>query len=92
MINKIIFGNCLYGNYMIKDHIKSIIIKIPDDIILGGIHSIIDYINSECISFTEKYMDNLFIINSSLLRFDDHNLLFTGDLVSSEDLTKDLNL
>lgn len=85
-INNIVFGNCIYGNYMIKDHIRPVIESIP----LSSYNydeSILKYV-IESLNTHERDSDNLFIINS----FITDGGLFTGDLVLVEDLTNELNL
>lgn len=85
-VNNIIFGNCIYGNYMIKDHIRPVIVFIPLSS-YGSETDILSYV-IESLNTPERDSDNLFIINS----FITDEGLFTGDLVSAEDLTNNLNL
>lgn len=85
-ISNIIFGNCVYGNYMIKDHIRPVIVSIPISI-YDCKEDILGYVISS-LSIPERESDNLFIINSSIT----DGGLFTGDLVTVEDITSELNL
>lgn len=85
-VNNIIFGNCVYGNYMIKDHVRPIVVSLPMSIYKYK-EDILGYVISS-LSISEGRSDNLFIINSSIT----DGGLFTGDLVTVEDITSELNL
>jgi hypothetical protein len=85
-INNIIFGNCVYGNYMIKDHVRPVIVSIPISIYKCK-EDILEYVINS-LSIPERESDNLYIINSSIT----DGGLFTGDLVTVEDITSELNL
>ena len=85
-ISNIIFGNCVYSNYMIKDHVRPVIVSIPISIYKCK-EDILEYVINS-LSIPERESDNLFIINSSIT----DGGLFTGDLVTVEDITSELNL
>jgi hypothetical protein len=85
-INNIIFGNCVYGNYMIKDHVRPVIVSIPISIYKCK-EDILEYVINS-LSIPERESDNLYVINSSIT----DGGLFTGDLVTVEDITSELNL
>lgn len=85
-INNIIFGNCVYGNYMIKDHVRPVIVSIPISIYECK-EDILEYVINS-LNIPERESDNLYIINSSIT----DGGLFTGDLVTVEDITSELNL
>lgn len=85
-INNIIFENCVYSNYMIKDHVRPVIVSIPISIYKCK-EDILEYVINS-LSIPERESDNLYVINSSIT----DGGLFTGDLVTVEDITSELNL
>ena len=85
-ISNVIFGNCVYRDTMIKEHVRPVIVSIPISIYKCK-EDILEYVINS-LSIPERESDNLFIINSSIT----DGGLFTGDLVTVEDITSELNL
>jgi hypothetical protein len=71
---------------MIKDHVRPVIVSIPISIYKCK-EDILEYVINS-LSIPERESDNLYIINSSIT----DGGLFTGDLVTVEDITSELNL
>jgi hypothetical protein len=71
---------------MIKDHVRPVIVSIPISIYKCK-EDILEYVINS-LSIPERESDNLYVINSSIT----DGGLFTGDLVTVEDITSELNL